>query len=130
MDLCSICSWLRRELGKYLARFYIEHCQPYTLEIVWKGSNVDIIVGATGAFTVVARNKAGDIVPDTNITVTSDNTAVVTATVNTDGSNGVATGVAVGAGNLTATDGTITSPALVVNVNPDLTVASLTIVPS
>jgi hypothetical protein len=129
LDLCSLCSWLRRELGKHLALFYIEHCQPHTLEIVWQGDPMDIVVGGTGSFTVVARNAEGIIVPDSNITVSSDNTSVVTATVNMDGSNGVATGVADGSANLVATDGTITSPPLPVNVTADLVVATLEIVP-
>ena len=91
---------------------------------------MDIVVGGTGAFTVVAKNKEGMVVPDTNIVVSSSDTTIVTATVNTDGSNGVATGVGVGSANLTATDGTITSAPLAVNVTQDLVVATLDIVPS
>lgn len=88
-----------------------------------------INIGETAAFTVVPTNKEGTVVPDTNITVTSDNPAVATATVNTDGSGGVVTGVGVGSYNLTATDGTIVS-APVDGTVADNTVATLTITPA
>ena len=86
-------------------------------------------VGETAAFTVVPTNKEGVVVPDTNITVKVDNDGIATATVNTDGSGGVVTAVAVGTYNVTATDGKITSAAVDGTV-VDNVVATLTVTPA
>jgi uncharacterized protein YjdB len=130
IKFCHVCSWLRNELAFPLIHFFIKHCQPHKLTITAEGMTMDVVVGKTGAFTVVATNSGGQTVPDTNITVTSDNPAVATATVNTDGSGGVVTGVSAGTANLTATDGTITSAPFPINVTQDLTVTTLTITPA
>ena len=91
---------------------------------------MDVVQGATANFTVVATNKEGQVVPDANISVSTDDAAIATATVNADGSNGVLTGVAPGTTNLNATDGTITAAPVQVVVSQDLTVATLTITPA
>ena len=113
-----------------LLKLYLQHCQPHTLTIVFKGTVMDVVQGATALFTVVATNKEGQVVPDTTITVSTDDATIATATVNPDGSNGVLTGVGVGTTNLNSTDGTITATPVAVNVTQDLVVTTLTITPA
>ena len=115
----SLFSWAQRHFDPKAVR----------LEIRSK-TMADLNVGAVFNFTVVAANKAGTTVPDTGITVSVDNPAVGTVTVNPDGTAGVFTAVAAGAANLVATDGKITSAPFPVNVVADVTPASLTIVPA
>jgi hypothetical protein len=113
-----------------LVEFYIKLCRPARLTIHPQGGNMDVVQGKTANFTVVPTNAQGQVVPDTNITVSTDDAAIATASVNTDGSSGVVTGVAPGTTNLNATDGTITATPVAVNVTQDLTVTTLTITPA
>lgn len=129
MTLCKVCKWLRVAIAKELIEFYIRNCQPHTLTIM-PGGTMDVVQGSTANFTVVATNKEGQVVPDTNISVSTDDATIATATVNPDGSNGVVTGVAPGSTNLNATDGTIKATPVVVNVSQDLVVSTLTITPA
>ena len=130
MDLCSLCNWLRNLLKDELLKLFFQHCQPHTLTIVFKGITMDVVQGATALFTVVATNKEGQVVPDTTITVSTADPTIATATVNSDGTNGVLTGVAVGSTTLNSTDGTITATPVAVNVTQDLVVTTLTITPA
>jgi len=107
-----------------VAEFVWWHFRPKgTLTIIGATNMAD--VGKPFAFTVVAKNAAGAVVPDNTITVSTDNGTV---TVASDGSGGVLTPGSAGTANLTATDGTLTT-SLAVAVADDLTPASLTIVP-
>ena len=98
--------------------------RPFILDI--EGTFMDVIVGQTANFTVVAKNAAGTVVPDTNISVTVD--ANGTATVNADGTGGVFTATSVGSANIVATDGTLTSPPVSINCVADTKPATLEIV--
>lgn len=129
MTLCRLCRWLRVILAKELVEFYLHNCQPATLTIS-PGGIMDVVQGSTANFTVVATNKEGQVVPDTNISVSTDDASIATATVNPDGSAGVLTGVKAGTTNLNATDGTIKATPVVVNVSQDLVVSTLTITPA
>lgn len=81
-----------------------------------------VVEGQVFAFTVVAKNAAGVVVPDSGIHVTSGN-----ATVGPDGSAGAFSSTSVGANTLTVSDGRLTAT-LAVTVTPDLTPATLEIV--
>ena len=128
MKLCKVCRFLRAALAKELVDFYLRKCVPTKLTIV--GGIMDVVQGKTANFTVVATNAEGEVVPDTNISVSTDDATIATATVNPDGSGGVLTGVKAGTTNLNATDGTIKATPVVVNVTQDLTVTTLTITPA
>jgi hypothetical protein len=87
-----------------------------------------IVEGGVQAFTVVAKNKAGVVVPDTGITVTAVGGK---ATVGTDGSAGSFTAGPAGEATLTASDGTLTSAPVTITIvvaAVDVTPASLEIV--
>ena len=90
----------------------------------------DVVEGSKFAFTVVATNKAGRVVADKGITVSVDNAAIGSASVGDDGSGGVFVAAAPGTGNLSATDGTLTSAPFALNVTADTTPATLTITPA
>lgn len=101
-------------------------CKPEpkpTLTILGETNMADI--GTPFLFTVVAKNAAGVVVPDTTIVVTTDNGTV---TCNPDGSGGVLNAATAGTANLSATDGKLTTTLAVPVV--DNVPASLTIVPS
>jgi hypothetical protein len=85
-----------------------------------------VVEGGTFAFTVVAKNAAGRVVPDKGVTVSATGGS---ATVADDGSAGVFTAGAVdGDFAITATDGTLTSAPFAVSVVADNTPASLEVV--
>ena len=73
-----------------------------TLEVV--PSAASVVVGNTTAFTVIARNAAGQVIPAPPVTWASSNTAVGTID-----AGGVATGVAPGQTGITASAGTVSS---------------------
>jgi hypothetical protein len=132
MKLCHVCNWLRGELALPLLEFFLKFCQPKNLTITPEGNTMSFAplkVGATAAFTVVATNAEGSVVPDTNITATTDNLAVATATCNPDGSGGVVTAIALGSYNVTSTDGTIIAAPVDGTVS-DSVATTLTITPA
>ena len=88
----------------------------------------NVVEGGVLNFTVVAKNAAGRVVPDSGISASVD-TPVGTVTVNADGSGGVFTaGSTDGSGNIFATDGKLTSAPFPVTVAADNTPASLEVV--
>jgi hypothetical protein len=108
----------------------LRHFDPKAVRLEIRSRKMaDVVEGGTFAFTVVATNKAGRVVADTNVSVAVD--ANGSATVNPDGSGGVFTaGATDGPANLTATDGTLTSAPFALNVTADNTPAVLTVTPA
>jgi hypothetical protein len=92
------------ELLHWANRYFFDN-RPASLVI--KGA-IMADVGVAFLFTVIAKNAAGRIVPDKGVTVATDNPAFVTSVAD-DGSAGSVTSAVEGSGNLTATDGTLTS---------------------
>ncbi len=87
-----------------------------------------VVEGGTFAFTVVAKNAAGRVVPDKGITVTADGGV---ASVADDGSAGAYVAGAVdGDFNINATDGTVVAAPFPITVTADNSVASLEVVAS
>ena len=74
-------------------------------------------VGATQQFTATAKDAGGNVIPGATFTWTSSATAVATIS-----ASGLATGVAAGTSNVTATSGGITSAADVLTVTVPATV--------
>jgi len=105
--LIGIALW---ELAIEMYTAVCEFTAPVTLHI--KGIHMAKI-GVAQAFTVVAKSAADAIVPDSPITVISDNGS---ATCDPDGKNGVLIAATAGVANLTATDGKLTA-ALAVTVD-------------
>jgi hypothetical protein len=104
---------------------YREHFTVVSIEIVGVAM-AQVVEGGTFAFTVVAKNAAGRVVPDKGVTVSATGGS---ATVADDGSAGVFTAGAVdGDFAITATDGTLTSAPFAVSVVADNTPASLEVV--
>jgi hypothetical protein len=102
-----------------------EHFTVVSIEIVGVAM-AQVVEGGTFAFTVVAKNAAGRVVPDKGVTVSATGGS---ATVADDGSAGVFTAGAVdGDFAITATDGTLTSAPFAVSVVADNTPASLEVV--
>ena len=92
------------------------------------GPTIPVTEGATAPFVVVGFNKAGRQVPLTDpAAVTTGDPTIATATVNPDGTNGVATGVGPGTTPLSATSGTLTADPASLVVSQDLAVASIAI---
>jgi hypothetical protein len=92
------------------------------------GPTIPVTEGATAPFIVVGFNKAGRQVPLTDpAAVTTGDPTIATATVNPDGTNGVATGVGPGSTPLNATSGTLTADPATLVVSQDLAVASIAI---
>lgn len=85
-----------------------------------------VVEGGVLNFTVVAKNAAGRVVPDTGVVVTATGGV---ATVADDGSAGVYTAGAVdGDFAITAADGKLTSAPFEVTVTADNTPATLEVV--
>jgi hypothetical protein len=104
---------------------YREHFTVVSIEIVGVAM-AQVVEGGTFAFTVVAKNAAGRVVPDKGVTVSATGGS---ATVADDGSAGVFTAGAVdGDFAITATDGTLTSAPFAVSVVADNAPASLEVV--
>jgi hypothetical protein len=104
---------------------YREHFTVVSIEIVGVAM-AQVVEGGTFAFTVVAKNAAGRVVPDKGVTVSATGGS---ATVADDGSAGVFTAGAVdGDFAITATDGTLTSAPFAVSVVADNTPATLEVV--
>ncbi len=100
------------------------HNRAATLEIRSK-KMASVVEGGTLAFTVVAKNKKGVVVPDTGIKVSVDAGA---ASVNDDGSGGLFAAGDPGVATLVATDGTINSDPFVITVSTDVSPATLEVV--
>ncbi len=104
---------------------YREHFTVVSIEIVGVAM-AQVVEGGTFAFTVVAKNAAGRVVPDKGVTVSATGGS---ATVADDGSAGVFTAGAVdGDFAITATDGALTSAPFAVSVVADNSPASLEVV--
>lgn len=102
-----------------------EHFTVVSLEIVGVVM-AQVVEGGVLNFTVVAKNAAGRVVPDSGVTVVADGGV---ASVADDGSAGVFTAGAVdGDFAITATDGKLTSAPFPVSVVADNTPASLEVV--
>lgn len=87
-----------------------------------------VISGGTGNFRVEAQNKHGEVVAATDITVTVDDAAKLTATVTVDGKTGSYTSVGpAGIAHLVAHSGAIVSDPFEVDIAPDTTVAKLVV---
>ncbi len=104
-----------------------EHFTVVSLEIVGVAM-AQVVEGGTFAFTVVAKNAAGRVVPDSGISVSATGG---TATVADDGSAGVFTaGTVDGDFAIAATDGKLSAAPFLVTVVADNTPASLEVVAS
>ncbi len=106
---------------------YREHFTVVSIEIVGVAM-AQVVEGGTFAFTVVAKNAAGRVVPDKGITVTADGGV---ASVADDGSAGAYVAGAVdGDFNINATDGTVVAAPFPITVTADNAVATLEVVAS
>jgi len=83
-----------------------------------------IQVNQTQLFTATARDANGNVVPNVTFTWTSSNQAVANVSMN----GGLATGVSAGSTTITATIGSVSSPASTLTVTPP-TVSSITLTP-
>ena len=94
---------------------------PVRIEVKWKGNGMaDVVEGQTRGFEIKGFNKAGKEVPLKDAaTVTVANATLASATVQSNGKNGVLTGVLEGSTTLNAVSGSLTDSEPI-TVLPDL----------
>jgi hypothetical protein len=111
--------WIFRMAQEFLDGWRSTYVSSLTIKVTQMSD-----LGKPVAFTVVAKNASGRVVPDSGITVTATGGS---ATVNPDGSGGSFTGTVEGPATLVATDGKITSSVVTIDV-VDATPATLEII--